>query len=100
MTRGVLVRITQPTGRRLVLCCVLFMGGALREEAHQVQTPEGPVAQQQRDDEQQGQRSGAEQVHRWFWSALLDVNNGTLRFGQSDRLPTLSNRLYSSRVVS
>jgi hypothetical protein len=51
----VLVRITQPTGRRLVLCCVLFMGGALREEAHQVQTPEGPVAQQQRDDEQQGQ---------------------------------------------
>jgi hypothetical protein len=53
MTRGMLVRLTHPTDRGLVLPCVLRVASALRRVAHQVQSPEYPVAQQQRENKQQ-----------------------------------------------
>jgi hypothetical protein len=48
MTRGILVSVTQPTGRGLMLRCVLTVVCALREVAHQVHYPEDAVAEQQR----------------------------------------------------
>src|SRR5215208_2031629 len=53
MTRGVLVRLTHRTGCGLVVRCVLRVASALRRVAHQVQSSEYPVAQQQRENEQQ-----------------------------------------------
>jgi hypothetical protein len=53
MTRGVLVRLTHPTGCGLVVRCVLRVASALRRVAHQVQSSEYPVAQQQRENKQQ-----------------------------------------------
>jgi hypothetical protein len=49
MTRGILVSITQPASRGLMLRCVLAAVGALREVAHQMQSPEEAVAEEQRD---------------------------------------------------
>ena len=53
MTRGVLVRATHRPGSWLVVRCVLRVASALRRVAHQVQSPEYPVAQQQRENKQQ-----------------------------------------------
>jgi len=64
MNRGVLVRITHPTGHGLVLRCMLHFASALREVAHQVQSSEGPVAQQQRNNKQQGWLPDAGPLHR------------------------------------
>jgi hypothetical protein len=49
MTRGILVSVTQPASRGLMLRCVLAAVGALREVAHQMQSPEEAVAKEQRD---------------------------------------------------
>lgn len=49
MTRGILVSVTQPASRGLMLRCVLAAVGALREVAHQMQSPEEAVADEQRD---------------------------------------------------
>jgi len=49
----VLVRVTRTT-RGVVLRWVLRVAGALRRVAEQVQSPEDPVAEKQRYDEQQG----------------------------------------------
>jgi hypothetical protein len=49
MTRGILVSVTQPASRGLMLRCVLAAVGALREVAHQMQSPEEAVAEEQRD---------------------------------------------------
>jgi len=48
MTRGILVSVTQPASRGLMLRCVLAAVGALREVAHQMQSPEEAVAEEQR----------------------------------------------------
>jgi hypothetical protein len=48
MTRGVSVSVTQPASRGLMLRYVLAVVGALREVAHQVQSPEDAVAEEQR----------------------------------------------------
>jgi hypothetical protein len=72
VTGGVLVRIAQPTGRGLVPRRVLLVRSAHREVAQHVQPSEDSVTQQQRDDEHQGQMLAAEQLHRRFWSVLLD----------------------------
>jgi hypothetical protein len=49
MTRGILVSVSQPASRGLMLRCVLAAVGALREVAHQMQSPEEAVAEEQRD---------------------------------------------------
>jgi hypothetical protein len=49
MTRGILVSVTQPASRGLMLRCVLAAVGALREVAHQMQSSEEAVAEEQRD---------------------------------------------------
>jgi hypothetical protein len=54
MIRGVLMRVTHRTGCGLVLRCVLRITGALRKVADKVQSPKGPVAEEQRADEQHG----------------------------------------------
>jgi hypothetical protein len=54
MIHGVLVRVTNRTGCGLVLCWVLRVAGAQRRVADQVQSPEGPVAEEQCADEQHG----------------------------------------------
>jgi hypothetical protein len=81
MTRRMLVRITYPTGRGLVLRCVLRFG-ALRRVADQVQGPEGPVAEKQRADEQHGQPPDVEQLHRRIGSPALDIRDGILGLGR------------------
>jgi hypothetical protein len=48
MNGGVSVSVTRPASRGLMLRCVLAVVGALREVAHQVQSPEDPVAEEQR----------------------------------------------------
>jgi len=50
MTRGILVSVTQPASRGLMLRCVLAVVGALRERevAHQMHYPEEAVAEEQR----------------------------------------------------
>jgi hypothetical protein len=53
VARGMLVRVTRPSCG-LVLRCVLCAAGALRRVAEQMQRPEDPVAEEQRDDEQHG----------------------------------------------
>ncbi|HYZ04396.1 MAG TPA: hypothetical protein VE691_04850 [Rubrobacter sp.] len=41
--------VSQPASRGLMLRCVLAAVGALREVAHQMQSPEEAVAEEQRD---------------------------------------------------
>ena len=53
MTRGILVSVTQPASRGLMLRCVLAVVGALREVAHQVQGAEDTVAEEQRPHEEE-----------------------------------------------
>ena len=77
MIRRMLVGITHPTGRGLVLRCVLRFG-ALRRVADQVQSPEGPVAEEQRADQQHGQPPDVEQLHRRIGSPALDIRDGIL----------------------
>jgi hypothetical protein len=48
MTRGILVSVTQPASRGLMLRRVLAVVGALREVAHQMHYPEEAVAEEQR----------------------------------------------------
>jgi hypothetical protein len=74
MIRGVPVRLAHRTGRGLVL----RVAGALRRVADQVQTPEDPVAEQQRADEQHGQLPGAEQLHRCSDPVLLVTGDAIL----------------------
>jgi alanyl-tRNA synthetase len=71
--------IIHRTGRGMVLRRVLRrmlrVAGTLLGVAEQVQGPEDPVAQKQRDDEHQGLLSEAERLHR---RSLLDVGDGCM----------------------
>jgi hypothetical protein len=78
MVSRVLVRATHRTGYGLVLRCVLRVAGALRSVADQVQSPEDPVAEEQRADEQHGQLPGAEQLHRRSGPVLLVTGDAIL----------------------
>jgi hypothetical protein len=102
MTCGVLVRVTCRPGRGLVLRCVLRVAGALGEVADEVQGPEGPVAQQQRADEQHGQLPSAKQLHRLSGPVLLDMGDGILPFGRGGCSSTLSKEalLFASCFVA
>ena len=51
MVCGVAVRVTDRTGRGLVLRCVLGAAGAQWREADQVQRTEDPVTEKQRADQ-------------------------------------------------
>jgi hypothetical protein len=61
--------------RRRMLRRMLRVAGTLLGVAEQVQGPEDPVAQKQRDDEHQGLLSEAERLHR---RSLLDVGDGCM----------------------
>jgi hypothetical protein len=63
------------TGRGMVLRRLLRVAGTLLGVAEQVQRPEDPVAENQRDDEHQGLLSEAERLHR---RSLLDVGDGCM----------------------
>ncbi len=76
MTRVVSVSVTQPASRGLMLPCVLVVVGTLREVAHQVQSPENPVAQQKRADEQHGQMLDVRRFHPWTPSPALGTGDG------------------------
>jgi hypothetical protein len=67
--------IIHRTGRGMVRRRMLRVAGTLLGVAEQVQGPEDPVAQKQRDDEHQGLLSEAERLHR---RSLLDVGDGCM----------------------
>jgi hypothetical protein len=86
----------------VVLRRMLRVAGALGRGADQVQGPEDPVAEEQRADEQQGQRPCARQLHRCSDPTLLDVGDGILPFGRDDRSSTLckDSLLFAGRFVA
>jgi hypothetical protein len=96
--RGVLVRAAHRPGRGLVL----RVADALWRVAERVQGPEGPMAQQQRADEQHGELPGARRLHRWSGPALLVTGDAIVPFGRGDRSSTLSKEtlLFASRTVA
>jgi hypothetical protein len=86
------VRVTRPSCV-LVLRCVLRVAGApLRRATLQVQAPKDTVAEEQRADEQHGERPGAEKLRYWSHPDFLDMDmgDGISPFGRGDCSSTLS----------